>query len=68
MNFTIKIFGAFKIEPKWEWIIHIVIALILIVLVHYSGDYIFKIWNLLTVFITGAIAGICIYNMNRNNF
>ncbi|HHD2808691.1 TPA: hypothetical protein ACOTG7_003484, partial [Clostridium perfringens] len=65
IRLTDKIFGALKIEPKWEWIIHIVIALILIVLVHYFGVYIFKIWNLLTVFITGAIAGICIYNMNR---
>ncbi|HJF35145.1 MAG TPA: hypothetical protein K8U79_03860 [Clostridium perfringens] len=68
IRLTDKIFGALKIEPKWEWIIHIVIALILIVLVHYFGVYIFKIWNLLTVFITGAIAGICIYNINRNNF
>ena len=68
IRLTDKIFGAFNIEPKWEWIIHIVIALILIVLVHYFGVYIFKIWNLLTVFITGTIAGICIYNMNRNNF
>ncbi|HHD2786104.1 TPA: hypothetical protein ACOTHR_003667, partial [Clostridium perfringens] len=54
IRLTDKIFGALKIEPKWEWIIHIVIALILIVLVHYFGVYIFKIWNLLTVFITGA--------------
>ena len=68
IRLTDKILGAFKIEPKWEWIIHIVIALILIVLVHYFGVYIFKIWNLLTVFITGAIAGFCIYNINRNNF
>lgn len=68
IRLTDKIFGVFKINPNWGWIIHGVIALVLIIAVHYFGVYIFKVGSLVTVFLTGAIAGICIYNMNRNNF
>lgn len=68
IKLTDKIFGVFKINSRWEWIVHVVIALILIILVHYLGFYIFKISSLVTVGVTGAIAGVCIYNSNRSNF
>ncbi|MDZ4994532.1 hypothetical protein GNF80_16435 [Clostridium perfringens] len=63
-----KIFGVFKINPKLEWIVHVIIALILIIVVYFLGIYVFKIPGLITIGIIGAIAGICIYNSNRNSF
>lgn len=63
-----KIFGAFKMNHKREWIVHVIIALILIVVVYYLGAYVFKISGLIIIGIIGAIAGIGIYNSNRNNF
>lgn len=68
IKITDKIFGIFKINSRWEWVVHVIIALILIIIIHYLGFYILKISNLIIVGITGAIAGICIYNSNRNNF
>lgn len=65
---TDKIFSSFKKGSKGEVICHIVIALGLILLIRYLGIYVFKLWNLAIIFLTGAIAGICIYNINRNNF
>ncbi|HHD2753994.1 TPA: hypothetical protein ACOTG0_002839 [Clostridium perfringens] len=63
-----KIFGVFKINLKWEWIVHVIIAIILIIVVYFLGTYVFKIPGLITIGIIGAITGIGVYNSNRNNF
>lgn len=65
---TDKIVGGLKKKPKLEVVIHIVVALALILIVRYFGLYVFKLWDLAVIFIMGAISGICIYNINRNNF
>lgn len=65
--FTNKIFSAFKGIYKWEWIIHVVIAIVLIFIVNYLGSYVLGLSDLLTSGVIGAIVGICMYNSNRYN-
>lgn len=66
-HFTKEIFSVFNGIYKWEWIIHIILALILIAIIHYLGTYVFTIPNLLINVLIGLVAGICMYNSNRHN-
>ncbi|MGG5460851.1 hypothetical protein [Clostridium sp. B9] len=66
-SLTEKIFDPFKINYKWEWILHLVLAVLVIMTINYFGIYVFKISWFIVIALTGFVTGICIYNSNRKS-
>lgn len=64
-SLTDKIFDPFNIDYKREWILHLLLSVVSIVIINYLGVYVFRVSWFVVVGVSGIIAGICVYNSNR---